>query len=94
MAFLRGVNPSSKPTIPLVEVSKKEPVYTTEVVEGPRPDGSFTAQRFRDGIPEGPPIEVGSPSKLREEVIKRRDRNELCKLQSSFIFQILCGARA
>lgn len=42
---------------------RRDIVYETKVIDGPRFDGSYTAQLFSDGRPYGL-IEVGSISRL------------------------------
>ena len=80
LKFLRRGKPPSEPTMKLLPVSR-EPVYTTEKVGETRPDGSWVAQRYRDGIPEGPPVEVGSISGLIKATNERRHEDEVRERQ-------------
>jgi len=51
---LRGKQPSSKPGHKLLP---REDICATEVVDGPREDGTCVIQRYRNGVPDGPPTE-------------------------------------
>ena len=72
--FLRFVGIKQPATKPGYKLLPRDPVYSTEVVEGPRADGSFAAQRFIDGVPMGDPVEVGSISTLIEQVNEIREK--------------------